>query len=210
MKTSRLLALVAALGLTCAAHAAFYTKLSGLYSSSSDVKVDNASSFKTSLKSNAGIAGSVGYKFPFVRAEGELQYFKSNFSGGSNSGGGVSTTGDSKQISGFANAYVDGPSTLGLAPYIGVGLGMTQVDLGSLNGSQSGSNVVHFSGSHDVFAYQVMAGLQFHIVGEATFNVGYRYQHKENMSLTNAATSAKQSVKFAASNIFELGVSLGF
>ena len=46
-----------------------------------DIKVNDPKSFKTSLKSNAGLSAALGYKFSFLRAEAELQYFKAGTGG---------------------------------------------------------------------------------------------------------------------------------
>ena len=197
------------------ARASFYFKAAGLYGSPGDIKVSSASAFKGSLKSNVGVTGALGYKFPVLplRAEAEIQTSKSSFDSGSSSLGAItSITGDYKQFSGFLNAYLDVPKSFyGFSPYIGAGVGMARVDLNNLNVFSGATNVVKFSGSENAFAWQVMAGVQFHLFGQATLNAGYRLVKQESIKLTNAAAaSALQSIRSGDNHIFELGVAIGF
>jgi len=129
------------------------------------VKVDNASAFRTSLKSSLGYSASLGYKFSMVRAELEVQYFNSSASGASDSsGGGLTVSGDYKQYSAFLNGYVDLPSFLGLAPYVGAGVGKAVIDLDQFSAQQGGGNVVQLWGRGMANGYQFMAGLQYHVL----------------------------------------------
>jgi opacity protein-like surface antigen len=216
MKTSlRLLALVAvACAAALPARASFYFKAAGLYSSPSAIKVSSASAFKGSLKDNLGFTGALGYKFPLlpVRAEAELQYLKNDFGGGSSSAGAISSiTGDYSQFTGFANVYYDLPSRYGFAPYLGAGVGLARVDMNNLNVFSGATNVAKFSDGKTAFAWQLMAGLEFHLLGQATFHAGYRLIKHEDIALTNAAAAnAVQKVKFGDNHIFELGVAIGF
>ena len=192
------------------AQAAFYFKATGFYSNPGDVKVDSASAFKASIKSNTGLSGALGYKFSLLRLEGELQSLNSGTSGGSTSTGAATVSGSLKELSGFANAFLDIPSTLGLAPYVGVGLGYAKIDLGQFNVVQGVTNVVQFSGEDKAFAYQAMAGLEFHILGQATQHAGYRIVHRGDIELRNAVASAKQNIKLGENQLFEIGLAFGF
>ncbi len=219
MKTA-LRCLVVVLAFTFAAAPAarasgFYLKAAGLYSSPSDLSVASASAFKGSLKNSAGWAGALGYKFPLLplRAEAEVQWFKNDFGGGSTSLGAVtSITGHAEQFTGFANAYLDVPKTFyGLAPYLGAGVGLAKVDLSKLNVFSGLTNVATFSDGKTALAWQLMAGVQFHLFGAATLNAGYRYVKHEDISLTNAAAAgAVQKLRFGDNHVFELGVAIGF
>jgi opacity protein-like surface antigen len=193
----------------------FYFKAAGLYNSPADLKVSSASAFKASLKDSTGVTGALGYKLPLLplRAEAELQYFKNGFGGGSTSLGSVtSITGDTAQFTGFLNGYFDVPTSFyGLAPYVGAGVGLAKIDFRHLNVFQGATNVVQFSGHENAFAWQVMAGLQFHLFGAATLNAGYRFVRQDSIKLTNAAAaSALQSLRPGDNHIFELGVAIGF
>jgi opacity protein-like surface antigen len=210
MKKLPLLALVLALASAGPAHAAFYFAATGLYSNPSDVKVDSASGFRASIKSNTGFSGALGYKFSMLRVEAELQNLSSGTSGGSTTAGTATVFGSLREFSGFANAYVDVPSFLGLAPYAGVGLGEARIDLGQFNVVQGATNVVQFSGKGTAFAYQVLLGLQFHILGQATLHAGYRIVERGDISLRNAVVNASQNISLGQNKLFEIGVALGF
>ncbi len=211
MKTLHLLGIAAVIfSAANTSHAGFYAKATGLYTSSSDISIDNAKSFKASLGSNTGIAAALGYKFSMLRAEVELQSMKSGSSGGANTSGSALSTGSFKQFNGFVNGFVDLPSFFGLAPYVGAGVGRAEVNLANFNVLQGASNVLHISDKKDVFGYQLMAGLEFHLMGQATLHAGYRIINRQNMDMRDVISSAQQSVKFGDSHIFELGVALGF
>ncbi len=218
MKNSlRLLAFVLAAAFAAvlpARASGIYFKAAGLYSSPQDLKVGSATAFKGSLKNDTGLSGAIGYKIPFIpiRAEAELQWLKSGFEGGSTSLGPVtSTSGDYRQFTGFVNGYYDLPTYYGFGAYLGAGLGMARIDLNHLSVFQGATNVVSFSGKENAFAYQLMVGLSFHLLGQASLNAGYRLVKQESIALTNsAAASALQSIRPGDNRIFELGVTIGF
>lgn len=212
MKASRVLLLAAAFAAAAVtARADFYAKIAGLYNSPADLKVDSASAFRGSLKNNLGYSGAIGYKFSLLRAEAEVQYFKNSLGGGSTTSSDTLTAnGDRRDISGFLNAYVDVPGFFGLAPYFGAGVGVARVDLDNMDARQGGTSVVKFSGCGQVYGYQLMAGLQFRVLGKATLNAGYRLQHKEGFEIHNFASNLRQNVALGTSNVFELGLACRF
>ena len=87
---------------------------------------------------------------------------------------------------------------------------MAHVNLDNFNARQGSSSVVQFSDKKTVFGYQLKAGLQLHLFGQATLNAGYRFLDRENMNIHNVASSAEQNLRLGPSSIFELGVALGF
>ena len=213
MKMSRVI--VPAIALCAAAASAradFYTKVDALFNNPADVKVDSASAFRASIKSSLGYSASLGYKFSLVRAELEVQYFNSSASGASNSSsGGLTVSGDYRQFSGFLNGYVDLPSFFGLAPYVGAGVGKAVIDLDQLSAQQGGGNVVQFWGRGVANGYQFMAGLQFHVLGKATANIGYRVMHKGSFETHNFASNLRQDVGAGGfDQMFEIGIAWGF
>jgi len=212
MKTSRIIVLAIALGAAAAsARADFYTKIGALYNSPSDVKVDNAAAFRSSLKSSLGYSASMGYKVSLLRAEVEVQYFKNSTSGASNSSGsGLTVSGDYKQYSAFVNGYLDVPSFFGLAPYLGAGLGEARIDLDQLSAKQGNSSVVQLSGRGKANGYQFMGGLEFHAFGKATVNVGYRFMHKGSFDTHNFASNLRQNVSTGVDKMLEIGLAWGF
>lgn len=212
MKTSRVIVLAIALGAAAAsARADFYGKVDALYENAADVKIDSASDFRTSLKNSLGYSASVGYKFTMVRAELEVQYFKNSADSASNSSAGnLTASGDYKQYNAFLNGYVDFGSFLGLAPYIGVGLGEAKIDLDRLNAQQGISNVVQLSGRNQANGYQLMAGLQYHVFGKATANIGFRVMHMGSFQTHDFASNLRQDVSTGLNKIFEIGFAWGF
>lgn len=206
-----LLSLLAAASL---AHAGPYVKFAGLYTQPSDVSVSNTAAFRASLKNNFGVAGAVGYKLSLLRLEAELQHAKNNTEADEASGtlaAGVRRTfGSLKQTSGFANAYVDLPSFLGVAPYLGAGLGYARFDVSDLGRTNNNVPFVQVSGRDSVFGYQAMLGLQLHLFGPATLNAGFRLVKHEDLDVRDVLANARQTLGFGTSKVFELGVALGF
>ena len=210
MKTLRVLLVTLMLTSAGMARAGMYAKFAGLYSSPGDIQVNNAAAFRASLKSNMGMAIALGYKISAVRADIEIQSFSNSTSSGSTNTGNASTTGGYKQFNGFVNAYVDLPSFVGLSGYVGAGFGEARVDLSHLSAMQGSSNVVQVSGRDKAFGYQVMAGLQYHLLGQATIHAGYRWLHKNDITLQNGVGNTMQKLTLGTDRMFELGVAIGF
>jgi opacity protein-like surface antigen len=118
--------------------------------------------------------------------------------------------GDYKQYSGFVNAYLDVPSFFGLAPYIGAGLGVAKIDLDQLSAQQGATNVVQLSGIGQAYSSQIMLGLQFHVLGKATLNAGFRLQHKQGFGIHNYASNLRQDLSLGTDRMFEIGLAWGF
>jgi opacity protein-like surface antigen len=220
MATLRLLAfttlLVASASLS---HADVYVRGSALYMHPSDLSVNNATAFKASLKNNVGVSGALGYKFSMLRLEAELQRVslstESDPFSGTLAAGTSETVGKVKETSGFANAYVDLPSFLGLAPYLGVGLGYARVNLDNLariaTSTPGGTRpVIQFSDRDTVFGYQGMAGLQFHFLGKGTIYAGFRLMKREDVGMRDIVANAARSISLGTNRAFELGVAVGF
>ena len=212
MNISRALVLAIAFGMAAAsARANFYTKVGALYNTPTDLKIDNAAAFRSSLKSSLGYTASIGYKASLLRAEVEVQTMKNAASGASNNaGGGLTASGAIKEYSAFVNGYLDVPSFFGLAPYVGVGLGEARIDLDNFSAVHGASNVVQLSGRGKANGYQIMGGLQFHVFGKATVNAGYRIFHKGSFDAHNFATNVRQTVNPGIDKLFEIGLAWGF
>jgi opacity protein-like surface antigen len=113
--------------------------------------------------SNTGIAfdttvstlGFVGYQTDNWRWEGEVRTLSPNTSIG----------GSLTQTSVTANLYRDFPTDSAYTPYVGLGIGMTNVT----------SNRLHPASSTAVFAYQVKAGVSQSIDPRADLFLQYRY-----------------------------------
>jgi opacity protein-like surface antigen len=212
MKMSRVIVLALALGAAAAsARAEYYLKVDALYENASDVKVDSASDFRTSLKTSLGYSAAFGYKFTKVRVEAELQYFKSSANGASDStGSSLSASGAYKQFSGFVNGYVDLKSFLGLTPYIGAGLGEAEINLDQLSAEHGASKVVQFSSRNMASGYQAMVGLQYPVLGKATASIGFRILHMGSFQTHDIASHVRQDVSSGLNKIFEIGLAWHF
>lgn len=215
-----LLAASFALATASLGHAGLYLKATGLYSNPSDLNLTSGAAFKASLKNNLGVAGALGYKFSLLRIEAELQHVRYDVEADNVAGtllaGMTNTFGTVKETSGFANGYVDLPSFLGLAPYLGVGLGYARINLDGLariNTSPRAPGpqpVLQFSGGDNVFGYQGMAGLQFHLFGQATIHAGFRILKKQDLGVREVVANAQRTLSAGTNRIFEVGVAIGF
>ena len=190
--------------------AGLYIKGSGLYNNPSDLEINNAAAFKASLKTNTGISGALGYKLSHFRLEAEIQRLRSGTDTATTSTGAASATGALKELSGFANVFVDLPSFFGLGPYIGAGMGYAKTDFDNFSISRGPTSLARYSGSDSVFGYQGALGLQFRIFGTATIHAGYRIVKRQDIAVRDIVTNAVQDVKLGDNRLFELGLAFGF
>ncbi|TDH35130.1 porin family protein [Pseudohoeflea suaedae] len=143
----------------------------------------------------------VGYAFTdYFRADATLDFGFGRFSGSSMSddpcvGGPADTTcmstdgADYKTYSLMANGYFDLGTFAGFTPYVGGGVGMTNVrwdDLGRTNRCVDGGDVCdetivsseRHTGENDWrFTYALMAGMSYDITDQLKLDLGYRYQN---------------------------------
>ncbi len=142
------------------------------------------------------IGGGVGYQFTdHLRSDLTLDYmFKSDFSGSTSGGGaavgacvGPCTSRDVSSYSALsllANAYVDIGTYGVFTPYVGGGIGGTQVNWKNLNNTScSDTDPTNCDGSveHDGkkswrFTYALMAGASIDVTCNLKADVGYRYR----------------------------------
>ena len=188
----------------------FYVRGQTMFNHPQDVATSSATSFRTSLDSNVGYGLALGYQFPVLRLEAELQHFKQEAAQGSNAFGPTTGSGDFRQSTGFANAFVDLPVLPALSVYLGGGLGFARVNFRNFSAQQAGVGVVQYSGRDRAFAHQVAAGLQFSLAGRATLHAGYRIVKQGDVEVSEAFTAARQTVRIGANRLFELGLTIGF
>lgn len=118
---------------------------------------------------NGGFAGEVGvgYDFGPVRSELTYSYNNANLSSLSGSALGVnlgSTTVSNGSVSTnsvLASAYVDIPTNSRWVPYLGGGLGYTNVGWGAYSATAFGVRLTQTPGSQGVFGYQAKLGLSY-------------------------------------------------
>lgn len=187
-----------------------YVRAETLFNHPGDVGTSSLTSFRSSLKNNVGYSGAVGYKFPMLRVEAELQHFKQEAAQGSNVAGATTGSGNYRQSTGFANAFVDLPILPAFGVYLGGGLGLARVNFDNFSGSQAGVGVVQYSGRDSAFAHQVAAGLQFSFADRATVHAGYRIVKQGDVQVRDSVSTAVQTVKVGDNRLFEIGLAIGF
>lgn len=107
-----------------------------------------------------------------LRFEGEIVYKASGTDKLTGNNVGVKVNSDVWSIGGMANAYYDFRTGTVVTPYIGVGIGFANVNVGT--GNVNGFTV-YTSSDDTVFAYQAAVGLGFQLNRNLTLDVGYRY-----------------------------------
>ncbi len=109
----------------------------------------------------AGEAG-LGYDFGAVRTELTYVYNRGSITGAS---GGTTATGNRNASSVFASAYLDIPTQSRWVPYVGGGIGYTNLSSGTVTAgaiaSSSGTPVTLNSGNQGLFGYQAKAGVAY-------------------------------------------------
>jgi opacity protein-like surface antigen len=214
MNLFRLGASFLVLSMASTASAAVYFRVSGLFNRAGDVRVDDLNAFSASLKSNRGVAAALGYKFPFIRLEAELQHLQAETeprpTSGTLIGGHQADTGTIKETDGFANVYVDIPAVFHLQPYLGAGLGFARVSVDQLGRARNGALNLHYAGSDSVFGYQFMAGLRYELIGRIALNAGYRVVSHGDFSIREVPADARRTLILSDNRMFEVGLGFSF
>lgn len=131
------------------------------------------------LSDNYSVGGGIGYDTgDRLRVDLTADYFsKAKFSGATvvtcSNACSTKATADYSAISVMANAYVDFEKHNGITPYVGGGIGGTQVEWGPL---YTDSHETH-TGSKDLrFTYAVMVGASYDVSDCMAIDAGYRYR----------------------------------
>ncbi len=139
---------------------------------SGDVSIDNGIAYGGSLGYMPSYrTGPGGFRFELelYHKEGSLDALESS---------GVSTplTGDLKTTSYMGNVFYDINTNTSILPYIGAGIGWTNVSL------DSSSGLGNTTDSDDVFSWQVLTGISYLPVSlpYTMFNLGYRFHADED------------------------------
>ncbi len=154
-----------------------------------DVTANNASLGDLDFDSGYGIGASLGYKprtgnaiVDQMRFEGEY-YFRSNDFDELNSQTGASAQlpGDINSQSFMVNTYYDFATGTTISPYIGGGLGVTEIEIDA--------PTLALEDEDTVFAYQLMAGISWapKSLLNTELNLGYRYLDASDPSFTTDA-----------------------
>jgi len=147
----------------------------GLFMVNESTLTDNAGyTAKATFDQGIVVRGFGGYAFGAgTRVEGELSYGNTNIDKiKSTSGTSVKINSELWAISLMANVYYDIKTQSIVTPYIGGGIGFSNVN--AERGTANGTTVWR-SDSDTVLAYQIGAGAGFEVNKNVTIDVGYRY-----------------------------------
>lgn len=86
-------------------------------------------------------------------------------------------------LSGMFNTYLSLPATGGFRPYVGGGIGYTQISADKIYAPVL--SPITTDDSDAAFSWQLMAGVGYEIAPNLELGTRYRYQHTEAVTLTN-------------------------
>ena len=91
--------------------------------------------------------------------------------------------GNVRVVDGLVNGYVDLGTWYGITPFIGGGIGLANINAGSVIDNGEGGGIGYsYSKSKTNFAYAAMAGLDFQVTRNLVFELGYRYLNAGSFS----------------------------
>lgn len=168
----------------------WYIRAGGGYDLPDDID-DNAGGTSVNIDVDDGFMGEVAVGRYFgrsFRAELELAYRQTEFTEAMAGGATVTNiSGDYKVMSAMLNGYYDLHFDFPIVPYVGVGIGMAQIDIDSV--TIGGVNTQ--SDKATEFAYQGIVGLSYRFADDFVATVDYRYfgtaGDNENATMTLAA-----------------------
>jgi len=132
-----------------------------------------ASSFTNKLDPGLSLGLEAGYGFETLRLEGELIHQKLGYDKiQAPTGAYVPASGDMIGLSFLLNGYYDFAKESTLAPFVGVGLGLSKVEVDDLHAQGWTSKL---SVDDTVFTYQISAGVGYALTETVTIDGRYRY-----------------------------------
>ena len=152
--------------------------------------------YNWALKLNNGpvAKGSVGYSFKAssvlnLRTEFEISYRRYAVESASRGSTISDLEGNVSYLSGMVNGLCDFKTGSGFTPFIGIGLGMSQVTWSEV--VEKGNPTNGFDDSSNVFAYQVMGGVGYALTDSLTLDFEYRYFHASDVDLISKTGTKK-------------------
>jgi len=210
MKPLRLLPAFVFLLVASSLSAQLYLRAGLLYSDTGDLTLDGSVEAKEAWEQGVGFNAALGYKFSALRLEGELVYFDTSLESFDEVG--VDLDADLTRLSAFANAMIELPGLPFVNPYLGGGIGVTNIDV-ETNGSfiSGGGNPLSLTTSADEmkFSFQAMAGLRFSFAETFSAYLGVRYLAIDDLGFSEATDVITYNAD-GGELAFELGVALGF
>ncbi len=139
---------------------------------------------------NGGFSGEVGAGYDFGAVRGELTYTYTGATLNSltlkalgASGSAAINNGNVSTNSVLVSAYVDIPTKSKLTPYLGGGLGYTNVSWGAYSASAFGATLTQQSGNQGVLGYQAKLGVSYQVRAKADVFVEGTYQGSSGFSV---------------------------
>ncbi len=130
---------------------------------------------KIAIDAGFGYGGAIGYDFGAARIEGEIRNSTGDVDSANATGDGVAVTanatGEAEVQSYFFNAYYDFETDTKFTPYVGAGIGKSNVDIENL--TINGISIVN--GDEDGTAYQFKLGFSYEIAESADIFVEGSY-----------------------------------
>lgn len=141
---------------------------------SHDFRMQSGARVDTKLEDGYVVVGALGRSFQNnTRLEIEGAYRENEVDNHTVSGPALAgSTGEAKVASGMVNGYYDIPTSASIKPYVGVGVGVANVDFQNYTTTANGEIL---DDSETVMAYQGMAGLSAPITARLSVNAEYRY-----------------------------------
>lgn len=162
----------------------------------------------TELDAGYALTAALGHDYGNLRGEIELSYRENEVDGHKLNGTAVSPSGgESSALALMANGYYDFDTQTQITPYVGAGIGFARVDVKDY--SAAGNNDVA-DGDETVFAYQVIAGLEYPVSPRTSLTGEYRYFATTDVDIdTNLGGARGSDVTFDSHSIL-LGVKHSF
>jgi len=168
---SLLMRTIAAMALLAGAHApaqateGWYGRLDAGYSVDGELEFNDAGD-GIELENDWMASGGLGYAFQNgFRAEGELAWRNNDLDED------VVDEGDVQVMSAMLNAYYDFNRGGRFEPYLGLGIGMAEVD----TQLSAGGGLLTIDDSDNSYAYQGLAGVAIELTERLDLDIGYRY-----------------------------------
>lgn len=163
--------------------------------------------FTVTSEFDTGVIASVagGHTFGGFRAEGELAYIQNDVSSLEAFGTSLDATGDVGVTALMANVYYDFNTDSKWKPYIGAGIGYSNISIDNLGAS----GVVIADDSAGAFAYQLKAGIGYAFTDSLDGTLGYRFFGTADADFVDTSGFQFNSDGLQT-NIIEIGVRYRF
>lgn len=207
--TGKTVASVALLLLTpLVLQADLYVRGGLFYNDTDSISIEGLSEdYQSGIDNSTGANLAVGMKLSVLRLEGEVTYLDTDIA--NTNFAEVVTSGNYERMSFFGNVLVEFPMVPLIKPYLGAGIGWSdvQVDFNNDAGNSSLEDSFDISANDTNFSYQVLAGIRFSLLGTVSVYGGYRYLKVDGLSASESGYTVNTD---DGNHLFELGVGIGF